>query len=121
MSTAENQPNDEYNLIFRVHDNLYTVEDWSEEKARERARAEGIELTKDHIEVLKFLRDEYEAVGRSIPARKLLKAMEERFADKGGRRYLYNLFPGGPVTQGSRIAGLPAPVYATDPSFGSVE
>jgi tRNA 2-thiouridine synthesizing protein E len=35
-------------------------------------------------------------------------------------KYLYTLFPGGPIVQGCRLAGLKAPAGATDRGFGSV-
>jgi tRNA 2-thiouridine synthesizing protein E len=35
-------------------------------------------------------------------------------------RHLYMLFPGGPVAQGCRVAGLPVPAGAVDRGFGSV-
>jgi len=44
----------------------------------------------------------------------------EKFHRQGGIRHLYQLFPGGPVAQGCRIAGLKAPAGATDKGFGSV-
>jgi tRNA 2-thiouridine synthesizing protein E len=52
--------------------------------------------------------------------RELHDALDENFHGKGGLKYLYQLFPGGPVAQGCRIAGLKAPAGATDKSFGSV-
>ena len=42
-----------------------------------------------------------------------------RFAARGGKKYLYSLFAGGPVTQGSRLANLRTPANATDVSFGT--
>ncbi len=36
-------------------------------------------------------------------------------------KYLYGRFPGGPVAQCSRIAGLEAPAGASDFSYGSVQ
>ncbi|RMD68686.1 MAG: TusE/DsrC/DsvC family sulfur relay protein [Gammaproteobacteria bacterium] len=94
---------------------------WSEEEARKIAAEEGIELTEDHWEVINFLRAYYKEHGQPKYARQVLEALEERFADKGGRKYLYQLFPKGPVNQGTRIAGLPHPLYTVDPSFGTAE
>ena len=56
-----------------------------------------------------------------IKVRELLDALDEKFHGKGGLKYLYSLFPGGPVAQGCRIAGLQAPAGSTDMGFGSVQ
>lgn len=99
--------------------NLIGLNDWSEDIARKLARELKIELKPDHWEVINFLRDLYRQQGQAAHARDVLQALEERFGKKGGRKYLYLLFPGGAVTQGSRIAGLPVPKDSTDPSFGT--
>jgi len=52
--------------------------------------------------------------------RELHDALEERFHARGGLKRLYQLFPGGPLAQGCRLAGLKAPFLATDHGFGSV-
>jgi sulfur relay (sulfurtransferase) DsrC/TusE family protein len=36
----------------------------------------------------------------------LENALNEQFSALGGSEYLYRLFPGGPVSQGNRIANL---------------
>ena len=51
--------------------------------------------------------------------REIHDALEEKFHYKGGLKYLYDLFPGGPVAQGCKIAGLHIPAGATDKGFGS--
>jgi tRNA 2-thiouridine synthesizing protein E len=56
----------------------------------------------------------------AINLRELHDALEERFHRQGGLKYLYQLFPGGPVAQGCRLAGLKAPAGAADKGFGSV-
>jgi tRNA 2-thiouridine synthesizing protein E len=100
---------------------LSALEPWSEERAVELARAEGIELSDAHWDVVNFLRERFMRQGQAKSGRKIVEALEERYASQGGKRYLYTLFPHGPVTQGSRIAGLPLPAYTADPSFGSSE
>lgn len=98
---------------------LQDLEPWSEEQAQRAAQAEHMELGEAHMDVLCWLRDYYADCGPATNARALLSAMEEAFAQNGGKRYLFKLFPGGPVTQGSRLAGLPIPPGSVDPSFGS--
>ncbi len=99
---------------------LNDLEAWSEDAAHNLARQEGIELSDAHMEVICYLRDHFAECGPAPNARTLLKAMEETYQHEGGRKFLYGLFPRGPVTQGCRIAGLPTPAGNKDLSFGSV-
>ena len=93
---------------------------WSEDIARKLAAEEGIVLTEEHWEVIHLLRNHYRANGSNLSGTQLLRALEEPFFTRGGKKHLYQLFPQGPVSQGCKLAGLPAPAYSSDPSFGSV-
>lgn len=99
---------------------MFDLEAWRPELAEERARAAGITLTPRHWEVIGFLRAHYKEHGPVAHARELVQALGQRFAADGGSRFLYQLFPGGPVQQASQFAGLPPPADATDKSFGTV-
>jgi len=75
-----------------------------------------------HWDVIRALQNYYahhddEAV---ISLRELHDALDEHFHLQGGLKYLYTLFPGGPIAQSCRLAGLKAPFMASDSSFGSV-
>jgi len=98
----------------------HAPEDWSEERALKLADEEGIKLENDHWLVIRFLQD-YFSSNESPNARQLVKAMDERFDQQGGRKHLYRLFPRGPANQGCRIAGLESPKGSADKSFGSVQ
>lgn len=95
-------------------------ENWSVEAARTVARGEGLQLSDDHLEELRALQEFYARHERKISVRRLHDALDEHFHDKGGLKFLYGLFPGGPVAQGCRLAGLEAPAGAIDLGFGSV-
>lgn len=100
----------------------HAPEGWSASIAEDIARAEGIELTADHWEAVRGLQ-EYFARHEGDPIislRELHDALDERFHSRGGIRSLYLMFPGGPIAQGCRIAGLKAPYLSKDLSFGSV-
>lgn len=85
------------------------------------ARQEQLELGPEHWEVLDALQEYFaRQEGAAIRRRALHDALEEKFHHKGGLRYLYMLFPRGPVAQGCRLAGLEPPAGAFDPSYGSV-
>jgi len=98
-----------------------TLPEWSEDIARKLAAEEAVTLTDEHWEVIHLLRNHYSLHGNNLAGPQLLRALEEPFGARGGRKHLYRLFPRGPVSQGCKIAGLPAPAYSRDPSFGSVE
>ena len=99
----------------------YAPVDWTMSVAKQTAQREGLHLQDDHWVVVRALQ---EYVSRHEPGdinlRELHDALEERFHTKGGIRYLYTLFPGGPVAQGCRLAGLEPPTNAEDKGFGSV-
>ena len=98
---------------------MHGLERWSPLIAAQRAREEGIEeLSEAHWYVLYALRNRYRESGPAASAREVIRAIEKEFAAEGGRRYLYELFPKGPVSQGCRLAGVPAPPFSSDPSFG---
>jgi tRNA 2-thiouridine synthesizing protein E len=95
---------------------------WSEESARRAAKAEGLELGDAHLEVVRALQEYFARHAESVAVnlRELHDALDEKFHRDGGMRHLYMLFPGGPVAQGCRVAGLPVPPGAVDRGFGSV-
>jgi tRNA 2-thiouridine synthesizing protein E len=108
-------------LIEDHYGNLVEIDEWSHDIAREMARAEGVVLTEDHLRVLDYLREYVIQHGGSREdAHQILRTLEGRFAAEGGGRWLFTLFPGGPVRQGMRFAGLPEAAHAADPSFGTV-
>ena len=94
---------------------------WTSALAAESARREGLELGENHWEALRALQEYYARhAATAVNLRELHDALGEKFHRQGGIRYLYRLFPGGPVAQGCRIAGLKAPAGASDKGFGSV-
>ena len=83
---------------------------WSESLAVVIAENEGISLSPEHWEVVRFVRDFYLEFNTSPAIRMLVKAMANKFGEeKGNSRYLYRLFPKGPAKQATKIAGLPKP------------
>jgi tRNA 2-thiouridine synthesizing protein E len=100
--------------------NLEVLGAWSTSMAEKLAASEGIILTKAHWEVIDALRNHYQEFGPDANARSLLHCMEVEFAEVGGKKYLYDLFPRGAISQGCRIAGLPLPPHSSNPSLGSV-
>ncbi|RMG30318.1 MAG: TusE/DsrC/DsvC family sulfur relay protein [Gammaproteobacteria bacterium] len=95
------------------------LDPWDEEKARQLAAEEGIELTDDHWQILRALRAHYAEREGKLQAVETLRFMEEQVRSHQ-LKDLYKLFPNGPVRQATKIAGIPTPHEAVDPHFGSV-
>lgn len=95
-------------------------ENWTPAVAEKIAKEEGIELREDHWEAIRAVQ-EYYARAETPRVRELHDALGEKFHANGGVKYAYHLFPGGPVAQGCRMAGLQPPAGSVDKSFGSVQ
>jgi tRNA 2-thiouridine synthesizing protein E len=85
---------------------------WTEDLARTLAAREGIELTGEHWDVIRFMRAFYEERRIAPDARYVLKHLaESRGAD---RNALFRLFPYGYPKQACKIAGMRKPrVWST--------
>jgi tRNA 2-thiouridine synthesizing protein E len=99
----------------------HAPEGWTKARALEIAREENLKLEAAHWTALRALQEYFVRHDPTeINLRELHDALDEKFHREGGIRQLYLLFPGGPVAQGCRLAGLRAPAGATDKGFGSV-
>ena len=89
---------------------LSNRDDWSQDVAEAIAKAENLDMTDNHWEVVNFLREYYEEYQIAPAVRVLTKAIGKKLGkDKGNSKYLYELFPYGPAKQACKIAGLPKP------------
>jgi len=100
--------------------NMFGLAPWSPMFAQRQAEAEGIFLTDEHWEIIMYVRERYRKRGSASSAREIMQELQEKFSEHG-RGSLYQLFPAGPVSQASRIGGVPLPPYSSDASFGSVQ
>ncbi|MXP67477.1 TusE/DsrC/DsvC family sulfur relay protein [Pantoea sp. Aalb] len=89
---------------------LKNFTDWNESLARCIAAQELIVMNESHWEVIYFIRQFYKEFNISPTVRMLVKFMGQKHGKKSNSRYLFQLFPEGPVKQATRIAGLPKPI-----------
>jgi dissimilatory sulfite reductase related protein len=92
-------------VAVQVNDEGYMTDptQWTNEIAHEIAREIGITLTEKHFAVLEFLRQR-QAAGETITIR--------RVGTSGilDIKEFYQLFPGGPLKNASKIAGILKPL-----------
>lgn len=88
---------------------LVNQDDWDRDVAEAIAAAEGLSLTRDHWDVIEYLRDAFiNHNGEQPNNRAILKAMQDKWAGrKVDNKTLFDLFPGNPSKQAGKVAGLP--------------
>jgi len=91
---------------------------WTRGKSSQLADDEGVSLNSDHWGVILYLRKHYLHDGLPRHARYLARDLVLQYKHRGGNKFLRLLFPGGPITQGSRLANLRVPADASDASYG---
>lgn len=87
---------------------ILNLDEWTEGYAMALAAQEGLTLSEEHWDVIRFIRDYYEEHGVQAPVRDMVKHFRQAWGpQRGNSRYLHDLFPlGGPQKQGNRLAGL---------------
>ena len=113
------QDSETFSLYAGIRQGELNAQEWNREKSADLAQNEGISLNDEHWAVIAYLRNSYIEYGLPRFARTTARALNRQFSAQGGSKYLYGLFAGGPVTQGSRLANLRTPANAIDVSFGT--
>lgn len=97
---------------------LINPNDWSEivaeQMAYEQSLHDSVKLTDTHWGLIHYFRDYYQENKVHPSMRKLVMTLGkyhgQKFHDhKAYEKYLYQLFPHGPVTELCKLAGLPKP------------
>ena len=89
---------------------LADLNDWSPEVATALAVQNDIELTPEHWEILRLLRNFYDEFQLSPATRPLIKYTALKLgAEKGNSLHLNRLFNGTPAKLAAKLAGLPKP------------
>ncbi len=89
---------------------LQDWQQWHEGIAEFMAKQDGIALTEEHWEIIRFLRGYFEKYQIAPMIKILTKEIAKTMGkEKGNTKYLYELYPAGPAKQACRYAGLPKP------------
>jgi len=87
---------------------LVDPNDWNEDVAQVLAQDEKIEMTEEHWDVIRFMRDFYDEHQVAADARFAIKHLAERVGREAQKK-LFVLFPYGYVKQACKIAGMRRP------------
>ena len=93
---------------LNVEGYIQDLDDWSEDFVRAMAEKEELELTDEHWEIIRYLREYHDEHQVQCPVRDMIKHFTVVWdEERGGNHYLHELFPkGGPQKQGNRLAGI---------------
>lgn len=89
---------------------LLELSDWSPAVAEALGRAEELQLSAEHWEILELLRGFYAEFQLSPATRPLIKYAALKLGpEKGNSLHLNRLFKGTPAKLAAKLAGLPKP------------
>ena len=90
---------------------LLDPSDWTMAVAEALAREESMELTEERLEIVHFVREQFEERECIPEMRSLLKVLRDRHGKEiATRKYVYRLFPYGYGQQACKIAGMRKPL-----------
>ena len=87
---------------------IVNLNDWSVDFTIALAAHEGLVLTEEHWDVIRYIRDFYDAHRVQPNVRAMIKHFRTEWdSERGNNSYLHKIFPkGGPQKQGNRLAGI---------------
>ncbi len=87
---------------------IQDMNQWSEKFAVALGKKEGLQLTQEHWEVIRFIREAFARHQVQPQVRDMIRHFREAWGpERGNNHYLHDLFPnGGPQKQGNRLAGI---------------
>ena len=101
----------EVELNTDEHGHLVNRSDWNRAVAEQLAASDDIELTAAHWQLIETVQAIYDETGDTPPMRLLIKMLRQYIDPEIDSRYLYRLYPDGPVRLASKHAGLPKPKH----------
>ena len=100
------------NIILDENGHLTNHHSWNQAIGQQIASADNFELNEKHWQIIELMREIYEKTGTSPPMRLFIKSIKLNIGDEiANSRYLYQLFPDGPVRLACKYAGLPKPKH----------
>lgn len=106
-------------LTWMSHEPAKEPRSVAHDHIKAQAQQAGIKLSEEHWDVIDFVLDVYDNCEECRSARQLMALMDKQFKSEGGKRYLYGLFPEGPVSQIHDLAGMAALSSQRDYGFGT--
>lgn len=95
---------------FDMDGYLIEPRDWDEALAKIFANEEDLELSDEHWDVIKFMRDHYDEHLTAPDSRFVVKYLADELKyGENAKKQLFKLFPYGYVQQACKIAGMKHP------------
>lgn len=87
--------------------NMVRVTSFDRQEVEQRARKIGIHLTDKHWEVIDFVNKFYDYhEDEELKVGDYSNALKGKYSTQGGLKYLYSLFPDGPINTVTQLAGI---------------
>ena len=93
------------------HGHLSDRKIWNRDVAKQLAAGDQIILTPEHWSLIQAVQQIFDETGDTPPMRLLIKVLREKIDESIDSRFLYRLYPDGPVRLASKHAGLPKPKH----------
>ena len=87
--------------------NMVRITSFDKQEIDQRAKKIGVILTDKHWDAINFVKNFYDYhEDEALQVRDYNNALKGKYAEQGGLKYLYTLFPDGPVNTVAQLTGI---------------